>query len=241
MKEAEFDKYSSNYDEIHRASLGIAGDRKEYFALQKAEALASLLASLPARASGWPERVLEFGCGVGNNLPHLPRLFPGSEIFGCDVSAASLEEAAKAAPGVRLGHVREPGELPLLDAHGFDLILAANVFHHIEATQRPAWMSGIFAALAPGGVLAVFEHNPLNPATRHMVAQCPFDEGAVLLRASEAAALARGAGLEPLRLAYTFPFPFLPALARLAGRLLGRTPLGFQYCLLAGRPNEEHA
>ena len=49
----------------------------------------------------------------------------------------------------------------------------------------------------PGGMVAIIEHNPLNPVTRHIVSRCPFDRDAVLLRCGTGARLLAGAGLEP--------------------------------------------
>ena len=39
--------------------------------------------------------------------------------------------------------------------------------------------------LRPGGLVAIYEHNPLNPVTMRVVNTCPFDEHAVLLRKRE--------------------------------------------------------
>ena len=72
------------------------------------------------------------------------------------------------------------GELPL-EAGGFDLIFTACVFHHIDADQHVPLFEGLRKLLRPGGVLMVFEHNPINPVTRYIVATCPFDENAVLI------------------------------------------------------------
>lgn len=250
MKEVRFDTYCSNYDEIHRESLGIAGRKKEYFAAQKVELLAALLAGRrgcrpvgflengalspsPGHRPAGLRRIFEFGCGVGNNLPHLVRSFPGAEIAGCDVSAGSLEQAAKTAPGVLLNQVRAPADLATFATGKYDLILAANVFHHIDADERLIWMGALAGALSPTGVLACFEHNPWNPLTRRMVDRCPFDDGVELLSLREAKDLARRSGLSIQEARFTYPAPFWPAGARFAERLFGRLPFGFQYCLLA--------
>ena len=68
--------------------------------------------------------------------------------------------------------------------------------------------------LRPGGIAAIFEHNPLNPLTRRVVSNCVFDEDAVLLRRRRARGLLRQAGLVPVR----GPLHRVPALRRQGGR-----------------------
>ena len=83
--------------------------------------------------------------------------------------------------------------------------------------------------LAPGGFIAVFEHNPWNPLTRKAVRDCPFDEDAVLLSRRQATRLLDEAGLEPIDAAYIIFFPQEgPRLARIERRLRP-LPLGAQY------------
>ena len=67
----------------------------------------------------------------------------------------------------------------------FDLVLAICVFHHIPPSERPYVMREIHRILRPGGIVAVFEHNPLNPLTRYVVKQCEFDIDAELLSLRE--------------------------------------------------------
>lgn len=62
-------------------------------------------------------------------------------------------------------------------------------------------------------MLLLFEHNPWNPLTRHAVANCPFDENAVLISAPEMRKRLRTAGFRNVRIDYRLFFPgFLSAL-----------------------------
>ena len=65
----------------------------------------------------------------------------------------------------------------------FDVALASCVFHHIPHDEHVALLAEIRRVLAPAGRLFVFEHNPLNPLTRHAVNTCVFDEHAELVLA----------------------------------------------------------
>jgi hypothetical protein len=59
------------------------------------------------------------------------------------------------------------------------------VLHHVPPADREALLARVATKLAPGGKLVVFEHNPWNPLTRKVVAECAFDADAVLLPPTE--------------------------------------------------------
>ncbi|MFP5258638.1 MAG: class I SAM-dependent methyltransferase [Acidobacteriota bacterium] len=219
----DFDEYAADYEALLRQSLGAAGGDLEFFRRRKAAAARRLLRHVP------PRRILEYGCGTGGNLPHLAAAFPGASVAGGDISEKSLEQAAAAAPSAALYHLGRDA----LPTGSFDLVFVAGVLHHVPPPARGAVMAAMAAALAPGGRLLVFEHNPANPLTRRIVARCPFDAGVSLLPPAEALALAQGAGLGHTTRRYVSFVP--PALAPLAPLeiLLAWLPLGGQYCLLA--------
>jgi SAM-dependent methyltransferase len=106
------------------------------------------------------------------------------------------------------------------------------VFHHIPHAQHVALLGEIKRVLKPAGRLFVFEHNPLNPLTRHAVDTCPFDENAELIRAGTMRARARQAGFGGADVKYRIFFPhFLRGLRPLEPRLTW-LPLGAQYYVL---------
>ena len=222
----DFDDYADEYEALLRQSLGTAGGDLAYFRRRKAAIARMLLGGNP------PRRILEYGCGTGGNLPHLQGAFPDAAVSGCDISEKSLEEAARIAPTATLYHL---GCDPLPES-AFDLVFVACVLHHVPGPARSTVLAAMATALAPGGRLLVFEHNPANPLTRRIVARCPFDVGVTLLAPPEAEGLCRGAGLNHIRRRYvSFVPPILAPLAPIE-RLLGWLPLGGQYCLLAHKP-----
>ena len=219
----DFDDYAADYEALLRRSLGAAGGDLEFFRQRKAALAKRLFRDAP------PRRILEYGCGTGGNLPHLAAAFPGASVSGGDISEKSLEQAAVVAPGATLYDLGRGG----VPAGAFDLVFVAGVLHHVPGAARGAVVAAMAEALAPGGRLLVFEHNPANPLTRRIVARCPFDVGVTLSPPAEAKALAQSAGLGRLLVRYVSFVP--PALAPLAGleRFLTWLPLGGQYCLSA--------
>ncbi len=221
MRKTDFDKYADDYEHMLAKGLeGFGGDTAYYHRYK-----AALVKALARPGTG---SILDYGCGVGNNLALLAEAFPGAALAGCDISPASLETAGKRCARAGLYDL-SAGETP--GEH--DLVFVSNVLHHVRPPERDAFMAAVAAAMAPGGELFVFEHNPYNPVTRRIVADCPFDADAVLLFPGEMRRLVDRAGLCLRRLRYTLFFP--AKLKRLdpLNRYLGRLPLGGQYYALA--------
>ncbi|MBL0061963.1 MAG: class I SAM-dependent methyltransferase [bacterium] len=130
-----------------------------------------------------PSTILDFGCGTGKNLKHLRKHFPKAVLFGTDISQDSLDIAAKLnLDSCKLDYF--DGETLPYKAPMFDMILAVNVFHHIPFELHEGLLAGLRKTLNPDGVFVLFEQNPINPITRKIVRECPFDKDARLLKPS---------------------------------------------------------
>ena len=229
MKVAEFDKFAEEYLATHKSNLAVTGESPDYFARYKVVEIARRL-----RAQGvTPKRVLDFGCGIGNSAPHLRAAFPDAEITAVDVSEKSLAVARARFPGAADFVAYDPNGAPPGPAEGYDLIFSACVFHHIEATEHEAIFRRLRERLAPKGTLAIFEHNPVNPVSRYIVATCPFDENAILIPAGEFARRQRQAGFGRVGVTYTGFFPGPLKALRPLEPFMAKLPLGAQYYTLA--------
>lgn len=219
-----FDDYIENYNTLLRESTNFFSESEVYFAKYKVDIL--------SRESPHPvKRLLEYGCGIGRNIPFLRAAFPGAIISGSDISEASLEIASKENPGVEF--FKEGSKCD--EDNLYEVIFVAGVFHHIPLKERADVMKVLFGRLAPGGILMIFEHNPFNPITKKIVNNCPYDEDAVLLRPSELKDLLRGAGFYSFARSYCLFFPpSLSVLLSLESKL-GWLPLGGQYWIKATR------
>lgn len=229
MDVAEFDKFALEYDAIHADNIKLSGEDPEYFARYKID---DLRRRWDAAGRAEPASILDFGTGIGNSLPHLAKSFPGARLVGLDVSRNSLDVADRRFPGVA-ELVRYDGVAAPFEDETFDLIFSACVFHHIDAAEHGQIFAELRRLLKPGGQMVIFEHNPLNPATRHIVATCPFDENAVLIRAAQLQRTQLQAGFSAVKVAYTAFFPGALRLLRPLEPFLETCPLGAQYCTLA--------
>lgn len=220
----EFDRHAEGYEEAIRRSLPQFQVEDGYFTEYKIELLGRHFV-------GKPRRVLDFGCGIGKCLPLLEARFAGAEVWGFDVSPVSLEMASKAAPNARLS-----SDLAALPSASFDIILAANVFHHIPPAERAQAMARCASLLCTqSGRMFLFEHNPYNPATRWVFERCLFDQDAQMLSMRESLGHCAEAGMRALRKDYTLFFPRQLSAFRGLEPLLRWLPLGAQYCLEMAR------
>jgi ubiquinone/menaquinone biosynthesis C-methylase UbiE len=224
VPEAEFDQFAHDYEQQHAASIRMSGEAPDFFARYKIEDVAATLMA----AGRHPNRILDFGAGIGNSLGPMRAVFPDAEIVLLDPSAQSLDMAAKRFPGQAHFTPFDGETIPFPDDR-FDVVFVACVFHHIPEQLQAGLLGEIARVLAPGGSLFLFEHNPLNPLTRQAVRNCPFDKDAVLIAANDMRARIAAAGLPDARAVYRIFFPRPLARLRPLERFLTRFPLGAQY------------
>ncbi|MGI8907305.1 MAG: glycosyltransferase [Candidatus Sumerlaeaceae bacterium] len=115
-------------------------------------------------------RVMEIGCGIGNNVDHLVST-PGAEVILTDYREDYLQGLRDAYQGVQnisfyLYDATKPAPDELA-AHPPDTIVMLNVLEHIQ--QDTLALSNLYELLAPGGKVVI-----LVPA--HQALYCKIDE-----------------------------------------------------------------
>jgi SAM-dependent methyltransferase len=148
-------------------------------------------------------------------------------LAGVDVSSACLAKAAERNPRNDYRHY-DGVHLPYAAA-SFDAASAVCVFHHIPVAERVNVAKDVRRVLRPKGLFAIFEHNPLNPLTRHVVNNCGFDKEAVLLRRQQAESLLEAAGFVDVHTRFILAIPAGGSVLRWVDRVFARVPLGAQY------------
>jgi SAM-dependent methyltransferase len=231
MDAAEFDRFADEYDEVHAKNITVNGEKPEFFFEYKIRVLRRMAEDRNVAA----ESILDFGSGTGNSTPYLRRYFPGTRLAGADVSQRSLEVAEARFPGMSTGLRIKDQRVPAED-DAFAISFSACVFHHIPHEEHAHWLGELRRVTQAGGMLAIFEHNPLNPLTVRAVNTCPFDENARLIRAKELVERFRASGWKDVKAEYHIFFPH--ALAGLRGLepYLSGVPFGGQYSVSAVKP-----
>jgi SAM-dependent methyltransferase len=225
MGRSEFDAYAASYDADLARGLALTGESKGYYAVRRLEILRHRLDRLGLR----PQRLLDFGCGIGDTAPLHLRHLGVEAVVGVDPSEASIERARAdfAGPNVTFettARYRPDG--------GFDLVFVNGVFHHIRPAERPGALAVVRQSLRPGGLFAFWENNPWNPGTRLIMKRVAFDRDAIMLSARTARRLLRAGGFTPLSTDHAFFFPRLLGWLRGLEPALAPIPLGGQYLVL---------
>lgn len=137
-----------------------------YFGHRHGAALAALLARLVPRAAA----VLDFGTGPGFLLPHLLR--EGFVVTACDISPASVENAAR----IGVGQPGFAGALlsadPALRAKRFDAVVMTELVEHVEEPLLGEILAEIRLLLRAGGQLLVTTPNEEDLAAEQVFCPC---------------------------------------------------------------------
>jgi SAM-dependent methyltransferase len=225
--QAEFDLLADEYHVVHKENIAITGEAPEYFSEYKIADLATWVKRMNLPNAS----ILDFGSGIGNSLPYFRKYFPDSRINCADVSSRSIEIAQARFPGNE-GYLLIDRDIPL-PTGSQDLVFSACVFHHIPHEEHLHWLAELRRVTKPGGVLAIYEHNPLNPLTLRAVNTCPLDVNAHLIRGGVMRNRARKSGWASAQVAYKVFFPAALGKLRPLEQRLEWLGLGAQYRMLA--------
>jgi SAM-dependent methyltransferase len=222
----DFNPVTQGYSRRVSEAVAFSGREHDFFLEVKARHLIEIARRHFDRTSALA--VLDVGCGIGLLERFLAPHF--QKLCGVDIAAAAIHEAKRNLPDVQF-LVYDGSALPFRDG-GFEIAFAVCVLHHVPPAAWERFLAEMFRVVKPGGVVVLFEHNPLNPLTRLVVSRCELDRDAVLLRAKTAQRLLRGAGLKSIERRYILFFPWRTWALRLLERALAWLPLGAQYCIL---------
>lgn len=224
LPKVDFDTFSHNYSETLKAATGLFKKGDDFFALVKLHCLKRSALVNPDSLA-----ILDFGCGVGTLCGLLASEFPNCAIEGYDISEECLSVAKTTHRERNIQFISR-----LVPDKKYELVIVANVFHHLKAQEQEQTLSFLKGLLKPNGQIAIFEHNPLNPLTRHIVKLCPFDAGVKLIRQHELIRIIKSCGLSVKIKCYILFFPWAAKFFRMLEYWLRGVPLGAQYLVLAG-------
>lgn len=225
MDKAEFDKFADEYRSLHQQNIRASGESPEFFAEYKV--VDALTVARKHRLKD-KIKIIDFGSGVGNSVPHFAKYFKNAELYCVDVSERSLEISKARFPGLAKYRGFDGITLPF-DSGTIDMVFTACVFHHIPESQHERLFKEIHRVLSKNGLFIVFEHNPRNPLTVRAVDACPFDENAVLIEAKLFRSRLKSAGFSDVRSKFRIFFPGPLRFFRSFEKFIGWLPLGAQY------------
>lgn len=228
MNNSEFDRFADIYRDEHAKNIKFSGESPEFFAEYKIIDLKKMIISMGIEAL----KILDFGSGIGNSIPHFRKLFPESMIFCADVSSRSLDLSKTRFPGNEHYIHIDGNTIPIADG-SLDVVFTACVFHHIPLVEHEHWLCELNRVLRPGGLVVVYEHNPYNPITNYLVNKCPLDQDAVLISPEVMKNLFANVGFCNIKVRYRIFFPATLRFFRPLERYMEKIFYGAQYYVAA--------
>lgn len=174
---------------------------------------------------------MEFGCGIGRNVPYFKEFFPSARIYGCDISAESIKQAAIDFPDCHFDTIETVEDLQIYNGK-IDCIFISCVLHHIDRREHEAWIKALHSIMKKGAYIVIFEMNMYNPVAKRFVDLCPFDANAEMLKPAYCKKLVSDI-FGRSKLAYTFFFPWRNVFFTRIEHALSWVPLGAQYYVAA--------
>lgn len=223
----DFDAYAKDYRSIHSENIKISGADSFYFAEMKIK----LLQQFELNTS---LKILDVGCGDGATETFINTYFPEWQINAIDVSAISISVAKNKNISNCEFSVYNGKNIPF-ESEVFDIVFLAGVLHHVNFSMHDDLLKQIKRVLKNKGRFYLFEHNPLNPLTTHLVKTCVFDKDAKLLNSNYTEKLIKQNDLEIKRKDYIIFFPRKGILSRFIflEKYLQWLPFGGQYFIAA--------
>ncbi|MBI1392696.1 MAG: methyltransferase domain-containing protein [Alphaproteobacteria bacterium] len=112
---------------------------------------------LPFSAAG---RILDFGCGVGRIIRHLPAR-TNARLSGVDYNPAVVAWCARNLPGDFRRNALHP-PLDVEDA-AVDIIYLVSVFTHLRIATQDEWLAEFRRVIRPGGLALITFHDEDHP------------------------------------------------------------------------------
>ena len=98
--------------------------------------------------------ILEWGCGCGRILRHLPPPVAPNRLYGVDIDEDALRWVNENLPWVETNHTTGLPPLSYAD-NSFDLIFNHSVMTHLDENYQDAWLAELRRILRPGGILTL--------------------------------------------------------------------------------------
>jgi SAM-dependent methyltransferase len=127
-------------------------------------------------------KILDWGCGPGRVIRHLPKFTgPGTEFFGTDYNAESIAWCSGNLSGIQFNQNSLEAGLPY-ESNFFDVIYGISVFTHLSEKMHLEWFEELFRALKPGGIMLFTTQgeNFREKLTGNELIE--FDEGRLIVR-----------------------------------------------------------
>jgi len=128
------------------------------------------------------KRILDWGCGPGRIIRHLPGIIAnGCEFFGTDYNGQSINWCSTNLQGISFNHNSIDAKLPY-DDNFFDIIYGFSIFTHLSESSHYQWLDELLRVLKPGGILLVTTHGDNFKVKLTSTELKSYNEGKLIVR-----------------------------------------------------------
>ena len=121
--------------------------------------------------------ILDWGCGPGRIIRHLPALLDEScRCYGTDYNTKYIKWCVENIPEVTFKPNNLAPPLPFGDEM-FDIIYGISIFTHLSAKMHYAWFEELLRVLKPGGILFLTLHGKVFKTKLSEAQRKIFDQG----------------------------------------------------------------
>jgi len=162
-----YESFQLDYDEYYSKSRGTAEWILDYF--KKYIPLTGV-------------KILDWGCGPGRIIRHLPELLDKtSKIYGTDYNKSSITWCKKNLPGIEFNTNSLEARLPYQNDY-FNAIYGISIFTHLSEKMHYEWIRELKRILAPGGIFFLTSHG--NAFIEKLTeSECiSYDKGELIVR-----------------------------------------------------------
>lgn len=101
------------------------------------------------------KRILDWGCGPGRIIRHLPGIIDnGCEYFGTDYNKKSIEWCSQNLAGIKFNINSLNAKLPYKDNY-MDVIYGISIFTHLSEQLHYDWYQELLRILKPNGIMFI--------------------------------------------------------------------------------------
>jgi SAM-dependent methyltransferase len=126
--------------------------------------------------------ILDWGCGPGRVIRHLPAFLPAScSSYGTDYNKKYIQWCTKNIPQVKF----KPNNLqpPLaFENNYFDIVYGISIFTHLSLEMHYLWMSELLRVTKPGGILFLTMHGDAAKSKLPEPEKGKFDNGELVVK-----------------------------------------------------------
>ncbi len=103
-------------------------------------------------------RILDWGCGPGRIIRHLPGIVAnGCEFYGTDYNKISIDWCTENIFEVKFNHNTLKANLPYFD-NFFNIIYGISIFTHLSEQLHYDWYNELYRILKPNGIMFFTTH-----------------------------------------------------------------------------------